>query len=249
MNQQSESRADLPLVLVTGATRGLGLAIAERLAGEGYHVVATGRNPSDPLDALIEADLPITYRALDLNQHDQFHPFCTALREEFGPLYALVNNAAMARDGVLATMHDQEIADLLHVNILGTILLTKYALRAMFRQSDARIVNIASVLATSGASGLSVYGASKAALVGFTRSLAREVGRIGITVNAVSPGYMETEMSAGMTEEVLAKVRRRSPLGTLVEVEDAAAAVSFLLSPDAKRITGIELRVDAGAGS
>lgn len=238
-----------PLVLVTGATRGLGLAIAERLSVEGYRVVATGRQPSEALDALIERTSSITFRALDLSKHDELHDFCSELKEEFGPLYALVNNAAVARDGVLATLHDSEIEEVVSVNLLGTILLTKYALRNMFRQEDARIVNIASVVATSGASGLSVYGATKAALLGFTRSLAREVGRIGVTVNAVSPGYMETEMSAGLEEEAFKKVLRRSPLNELAQVSDVAAAVAYLLSKDARRITGIELKVDAGATS
>ncbi|QDS96966.1 SDR family NAD(P)-dependent oxidoreductase [Adhaeretor mobilis] len=241
------------LVLVTGATRGLGLAIAERLAADGYRIIATGRQPSDALDALIKENPSIAFRALDLGDHESLHPFCTALKEEFGPLYGLVNNAAIARDGVLATIHDSEIAEVVNVNVLGTILLTKYAQRAMFqktgRQTDARIVNIASVVGTSGASGLSVYGATKAALLGFTRSLAREVGRIGITVNAVSPGYMETEMSAGLGADALAKVVRRSPLGVLSEVQDVAAAVAYLLSDDGKRVTGIELKVDAGATS
>ncbi len=237
------------LVLVTGATRGLGLAIAARLAGDGYQVVGTGRQSSEGLDALVREGEGVSFRKLDLLDHGGLHAFCVSLKEEFGPLYGLVNNGATARDGVLATQHESEIAEVINVNVLGTILLTKYALRNMFRQDDARIVNIASVLGSSGASGLSVYGASKAALLGFTKSLAREVGRIGITVNAVSPGYMETGMSAGMDAEALAKVRRRSALQTLAEVEDVAAAVGYLLSDEAKRVTGVELKVDAGATS
>lgn len=243
------SKVEAPLVLVTGATRGLGLAIAERLAEEGFQVVATGRQPSEALDSLIEKTSLVAFRALDLSRHDDLHEFCTKLKQEFGPLYALVNNAAIGRDGVLATQHDSEIAEVINVNLLGTILLTKYALRNMFRQEDARIVNIASVVATSGASGLSVYGATKAALLGFTRSLAREVGRIGVTVNAVSPGYMETEMSAGLETDALEKVVRRSPLNELAQVGDVAAAVAYLLSDGARRVTGIELKVDAGATS
>ena len=241
------SKEAAKLVLVTGATRGLGLAIAERLASEGYRVVATGRKPSDALDTLIRLNPAIVFRALDLQDHGSLHPFCVALKEDFGPLYGVVNNAATARDGVLATLHDSEIAEVVNVNVLGTVLLTKYALRAMFGQANARIVNIASIIATSGFNGLSVYGASKAALLGFSRSLAREVGRIGITVNTVSPGYMETDMSAGLDAEALATVRRRSPLGELTQVEDAADAVSFLLSQRAQRITGIDLKVDAGS--
>lgn len=240
-NQESK------LVLVTGATRGLGLAIAERLAIEGYRVVATGRKPSNALDALIRDNPSVAFRTLDLSDHESLHPFCVALKEEFGSLYGLINNGAIAHDGVLATMHDTEISEVLNVNVTGTILLTKYALRAMFGQPQARIINIASIIATTGFSGLSIYGASKAALLGFSRSLAREVGRIGITVNTVSPGYMETAMSAGLDSEALPKIRRRSPLGELTQVEDVAASVSYLLSEDAQRITGIDLKVDAGS--
>lgn len=238
-------------VVVTGGTRGLGLEICRCLNAEGYGVIAAGRSQSEALSSLIEHSRQghgdLVYRHLDLADASSFHGFSKALQEEFGPLYGLVNNGAIARQGVLATMHDSEIQELLHTNITGTIILTKYLIRPMLLGERGRIVNIASIIARTGFNGLSVYAASKAALIGFTHSLAREVGKMGITVNTVSPGYMETDMSAGLNDEQLAAIRRRSPMGRLAEVEEVAKAVLYLLSEAAATVTGIDLTVDAGS--
>jgi 3-oxoacyl-[acyl-carrier protein] reductase len=164
-----------------------------------------------------------------------------------GTLFGLVNNAAVGHDGVLATMHASHIAESLRINVEAPILLAKYCSRPMLLQRNGRIVNVSSIIASTGYSGLSVYAATKAALVGFTRSLARELGKAGITVNAVAPGYMETDMTVGLDGEKLASIRRRSALGRLATVQDAASAVAYLLSPDAAGITGITLTVDAGS--
>ncbi len=238
------------IVLVTGATRGLGLAIAEKLSGSGYHIVAAGRKLSPPLKALMaRASSPhqVTFTQLDLSRYDQLHDVVARITTEVGPLYGLVNNAAVAHDGILATQHDSEIASQINVNLLGTILLTKYALRPMLLQRRGRIINIASIIGFTGFRGLSVYAATKAGLQGFSRALAREVGPVAITVNTVSPGYMETDMSAGLQPDQLASIRRRSPLGRLASVNEVAAAVSFLLSDEAAAITGTNLTVDAGS--
>jgi 3-oxoacyl-[acyl-carrier protein] reductase len=125
-------------------------------------------------------------------------------------------------------------------------MLSKYAVRAMMTRGEGRIVNISSIIGFTGYSGLSVYGATKAAMLGFTRSLAREVGRLGVTVNAVAPGFMETEMTAGMTDEQRGKIAKRSALQRLVDVEDVAASVTFLMSDAARNITGTVMTVDAG---
>lgn len=237
-------------VLVTGGTRGLGLSTARRLADGGYHVIATGRQISPELAELASGSLPagrVSFAALDLAQPGRIHEFVRETTAAHGPLYGLVNNAALGYDGVLATMHESQIEELVRVNILAAIYLTKYACRSMLVQREGRIVNVASVIATTGFNGLSVYAATKSALVGFTKSLARELGKAGITVNTVSPGYMETGMTQGIDAAKLERIRRRSPLGKLVSVGDVAESIAFLMSDRAAMITGTDLKVDAGS--
>ena len=236
------------LVLVTGGTRGLGLEIVRRLFSEGYRVVAAARNPSDLLTELIsKSNNRIYYEMLDLSKISGLHDTINKIVKSHGPLYGLINNGAIANSGILATMHDSQIQEVLLTNVTGTIVLTKYAIRSMLLQRQGRVINIASIIASTGFNGLSVYGASKAALLGFTRSLSREVGRAGVTVNTVSPGYMETHMSAGLEQSQLDTIRRRSPMKKLVTTRDAAGAVAYFLSDDAAHITGTELTVDAGS--
>ncbi len=235
-------------ILVTGATRGLGLAVTARLAHDGYRVIAAGRQLSPELAAAMAAAAGrILYRPLDLADHAALHGFVKETTQAHGQLYGLVNNAAVAHDGVLATMHETEIAEVISVNVTATIILTKHVTRAMLVSGSGRIVNIASIIGATGFNGLSVYAASKAALIGFTRSLARELGRANITVNALAPGYMETRMSAGLSDDQVGAILRRTPLRRLVTVDEAAGAVAFLLGPDAAMITGTVLTVDGGS--
>lgn len=236
------------LVLVTGATRGLGLAVCRRLLAGDYRVVGTGRTPSTEMQALLVAHPErFAFMPLDLNLTSELHAFVRQVVQTHGPLYGLVNNAGRGLDGVLATMHDSQISELLRVNVEAPILLAKYCARSMLLQRRGRIVNVGSIIGSTGFAGLSVYGASKAALGGFTRSLARELGRAGITVNTVAPGYMQTDMTHGLQGEKLESIKRRSPLGRLASVDDAAAAVAYLLSADACGVTGTTLTVDAGS--
>jgi 3-oxoacyl-[acyl-carrier protein] reductase len=223
--------------------------MAARLKRDGYDVIATGRKPTEALERLIaeEGAGSVQFRALELGNHESFQPFVAALVKEGGPLYGLINNAALGLDGVLATMHDSQITELVNVNVLGTILLTKYAHRSMLARREGRIINVSSIIAHTGFNGLSVYAATKAALQGFTRSLARELGRVNITVNAIAPGYMATDMSSGLDDEKLGAIRRRSPLGRLAETGDVAAMSAFLLSGEAGNITGTTFTVDAGS--
>lgn len=235
-------------VVVTGATRGLGLAIATRLLADGYGIVGIARSGSADFAALCAAHPGrATLLEQDLGDLAALHPLATRLAREHKPLWGLVNNAAIGTAGLLATMHERDIGDLLRINVQSPMLLTKYLLRPMLAGSGGRIVNITSVVASTGYNGLAAYGATKAALAGFTRSLAREVGRAGITVNAVAPGYMETAMTSGLDGEQLAAVRRRSPLGVLAAPADAAGAVAFLLGDGAAHITGTTITVDAGS--
>jgi 3-oxoacyl-[acyl-carrier protein] reductase len=168
------------------------------------------------------------------------------LRRDFGPIYGLVNNAAVAFDGVLAIMHNSRIEQLVRVNTLSPIVLTKYVVRAMMADGGGRIVNVASIIGSTGYSGLSVYGATKASMIGFTRSLAREVGRMGVNVNSVAPGFLDTAMTQGLEDEQRQQIARRSALRRLPDIDDVAHAVEFLLGDKAKSITGTVLTVDAG---
>jgi 3-oxoacyl-[acyl-carrier protein] reductase len=157
-----------------------------------------------------------------------------------------VNNAGTSTDGVLALTSIQSIEQVVRLNTISPMVLTKQVVRGMMADGGGRIVNMSSIVASTGYSGLSVYAATKASLVGFTRSLAREVGRMGVTVNAVAPGFVDTEMTQAMTDEQRQKIARRSALNRLVDVEDVANAVEYLLSDRAKNITGTVLTVDAG---
>lgn len=239
-------------VLVTGGSRGLGLGIARRLAKSGYRVIALARRESEELSQAISecrksAAGEIIFKAFDLAEIDKIHALATRLRKEFGPIYGLVNNAGIGSAGVLATMPDADIERLIQINTLSPILLTKYISRAMLADGAGRIVNVASIVGFTGFNGLSVYAATKASLIGFTRSLARELGRVGVTVNAVAPGFVATEMTHDLTSEDREKIARRSALRRLVETDDVASAVEFLLGDGARNITGTLMTIDAGA--
>jgi 3-oxoacyl-[acyl-carrier protein] reductase len=239
-------------ILITGASRGLGLGIARKLAAAGYRVIAVARkNNKDLTAAIAEAKRgkrgSLHFVAFDLGQVDEIPELVRTLRKDFGPLFGLVNNAAIGLDGALSLMHNSQIEELVRINILSPIVLSKYVVRAMMSERAGRIVNVASIIGFTGYSGLSVYAATKASMLGFTRSLAREVGRLGITVNAVAPGFLDTDMTHGLAGEQREKVMRRSALHRLASVDDVANAVEFLLGDKARSMTGTVLTVDAGA--
>jgi 3-oxoacyl-[acyl-carrier protein] reductase len=235
------------LVVVSGASRGLGLAICRQLLQAGYSVLALARTHSEDLQQLQQQHPELHFIATDLAELETIPALCSRLVKTFGRPYALINNAAVGYDGVLATMHNSEISSLLNINIQAPILLCKYLLRPMLLNQTGRIVNISSIIARTGFNGLSVYAASKAALEGFSKSLAREVGKAGITVNCVAPGYMQTEMTQSLQGEKLESIKRRSPLGRLATPDDAAGAVVYLLSEQASAITGTVITVDGGS--
>ena len=239
-------------VVVTGGSRGLGLGIVRRLAAAGYSALAIARKKSDPLTSAIEeaggaGRGAVDFVPFDLAEIDKIPDLVKSLRKDFGPIYGLVNNAAIGAEGVLATMHNFTIERLVRVNTVSPIVLTKYVVRSMMSEGGGRIVNVASIIGFTGYSGLSVYGATKASMLGFTRSLAREVGRLGVNVNAIAPGFMDTDMTQGLEGEEREKVARRSALRRLPDVDDVANAVEFLLSDGAKSITGTVITVDAGS--
>jgi 3-oxoacyl-[acyl-carrier protein] reductase len=235
-------------VIVTGASRGIGLAIAERLAGAGFNVIAVARRDSEPLAAAAErAQGAIRFRACDLSDMVAIPKLAREVKAEFGPIFGLVNNAGLGTEGLLATMPDPDIEALIRLNTLSPILMSKYVVRGMMAQKRGRIVNIASIVAATGFNALSVYAATKASLVGFTRSLAREVGKLGVTVNAIAPGFIDTEMTASLGDDERGRVVARSALKRLAEPADVAAAAAFLMSEGARNITGTVLTVDAGS--
>jgi 3-oxoacyl-[acyl-carrier protein] reductase len=239
-------------VLVTGGSRGLGLGIARKLVAAGYRVIAVARKPSKELTAAITQAKrgkrgSLHFIAFDLGNTDEIPALVRNLRREFGPLFGLVNNAALGLDGALSLMHNSQIEELIRVNTLSPIVLSKYVVRAMMSERQGRIVNVASIIGFTGYSGLSVYAATKASMLGFTRSLAREVGRLGITVNAVAPGFLDTEMTHGLGGAQREQVMRRSALRRLASVDDVADAVEYLLSDKAQSVSGTVLTIDAGA--
>lgn len=233
-------------VLLTGPARGLGLAISRQLIADGYRLVGVGRTISEDYEALIAENDAVHFVPYNLNNLDGIPQLVTSITREHGPLYGLVNNSGIGLDGVLATQHASEISKVLRVNLEAAIVMTKYGCRSMLTQGQGRIINITSIIASTGFSGLAVYAASKAGLEGFTRSLSRELGRARITVNCVAPGYMETDMTAGLEGEKLDSIRRRAPLG-LPKVEEVATSISYLLSDGASAMTGSVITVDGGS--
>lgn len=232
-------------VIVTGAAKGLGLSIAKMLVEAGFFVSGIGRSQSNSFN-----NLPTSQRNFFEYDLSELHGIPTLIRNIVdvapSPLFGLINNAGIGLNGTLATQHATDISKILKLNLEAPITLSKYAVRHMLRQRQGRIVNISSVIASTGFNGLAVYAASKAGLEGFTRSLSREVGRAGITVNCVAPGYMLTEMTMGLGGSKLESIRRRAPLG-LPETVHAAHAVRYLLEPGAAKTTGTVVTVDGGS--
>ena len=234
-------------VLVTGGSRGIGLAIAKRLVGAGYNVIAVARRESEELSAAArESGGRLHFRACDLAAIDAIPAFAKLVRDEFGAIYGLVNNAGIGTEGLLSTMHNSEIEALVRLNVLSPLILTKYVVRHMMADGKGRIVNMSSVVASNGYHGLSVYGASKAASLGFTRSLAREVGKAGITVNAIAPGFIDTELAHSLSEQQRERIATRSALRRLAEPDDIARMVEYLLGDGGRNITGSVFTIDAG---
>jgi 3-oxoacyl-[acyl-carrier protein] reductase len=236
-------------IVVTGGSRGIGLGIAKRLIDAGFRVIVVARTLSPEMAAAIEAQPDRWFYApWDLADIDSIAKLASTIRDDFGdePLYGLVNNAGIGTAGILAMMPNTTIERIMLMNVISPMILTKFLVRQMMTAKTGRIINISSIVATTGYPGLSAYSASKAALLGFTRSLAREVGALGITVNAVAPGFVDTEMTHGLTDKQREQIKRRSALHAMVSVDDIADAVCFLMSDGATRVTGTTITVDAG---
>ena len=232
-------------VVITGAAKGLGLAISRQAIEAGYIVIGVGRTESDEFKSF-----PISKRKFiefDLYHLDKISDLVNQIiNVADGVPYALINNAATGLDGLLATQHHSDISKIISLNLEAPILLTKYLTRRMIKLRQGRVINISSIIAQTGFSGLSAYGATKAGIEGFTRSLSRELGRVGITVNCIAPGFMETDMTSGLQGKKLDSIKRRAPLG-LPGTEHVASTVLHLLDEKSDRITGAIFTVDGGS--
>ena len=240
-----------PISLVSGGSRGLGLAIVERLLARGDRVATFSRTGSSSLAALAAAH-PDRLHAETLDGTDSAAVigFVGRVVERFGGLDHCIANAAIAHEGVLATMRDDEIDSMLAVNVKASIVLVRECVRQMLargRGSAPSITVVSSIVASRGSPGLSVYAATKAALEGFARSLAREVGPRGIRVNAIAPGFLETDLSATLSADNRSRIARRTALGRLGTTADVVGAIEFLTSSAAAFITGQVLTIDGGS--
>lgn len=234
-------------LVVSGGSRGLGLALVEHLLARGESVATFARKGTPASDRLTKAHpKAFLFRELDAVDAAGVKAF-VGDAEGLGPIRGLVNNAAVGQDHLLIHMAEADIARILDINVRGPILLTKAVLRRMMLRNDGgRIVNITSICGSRGFTGLTVYSATKAALDGFTRSLAREVGSRGILVNSLAPGFFSSEMSDVLTDDQMDQIRRRTPTGSLSEPSHIVKALDYLLF-DAENVTGQVLAVDGGS--
>jgi 3-oxoacyl-[acyl-carrier protein] reductase len=241
----SESRT----VVVTGGSRGLGAGLVRALLDDGHRVATCSRSRTPDIDAW-SGDPALRdrfyYSVVDMVDREACDGFVKDVLDRFGDIDVLVNNAGVAIDGVLGLFDDSSIDAVVDLNLKGTVRITKRVVRHMLPRGTGRIVNVSSIVGLAGYRGLSVYGATKAALDGFTRALARELGPRGITVNSIAPGYLRTEMTHGLDETQLEQIVRRTPMGRLGEPADVVAALRYLISPEAEFVTGHVLVVDGG---
>jgi 3-oxoacyl-[acyl-carrier protein] reductase len=236
-------------VVVTGGSRGLGAGIVQAYLDAGDRVATCARSTTPQVEKWL-GDPALAgrflFREVDLSNREQTSAFVGDVIEAWDSIEVLVNNAGVARDGILGLTSDDDIDTVIDLNLKGTLHITRLVSRRMLARGTGHIVNISSIVGLSGYRGLAVYSATKAALDGLTRALARELGSRGITVNSVAPGYLRTEMSHGLDEAQLGQIVRRTPAGRLGDPEDIARVVQFLTAPENDYLTGQVIVVDGG---
>ena len=241
---------DGKIAVVTGASRGIGSAIARKLADEGATVVINYNGSEERANA-VKAEIEgkgqkAVVRKCDVSDFASCETFIQGVIKEFGRIDILVNNAGITRDGLLMKMSEEDFDQVLDTNLKGAFHTIRFASRQMLRQKSGRIINMASVVGVSGNAGQANYAASKAGVIGLTKATAKELASRGITVNAIAPGFIETEMTAALSDKVKEATAVQIPLGTFGQPEDVANAVAFLASDEARSITGQVLHVDGG---
>jgi 3-oxoacyl-[acyl-carrier protein] reductase len=237
------------ITLVTGASRGIGAAIAQALGEQGAIVIGTATSESGAASissAFVRAKIKGEGMALNVNDAAQVESTLKAISEKYGDVSILVNNAGITRDTLLMRMKDEDWDDVISTNLTSVFRMSQAVLRPMMKARTGRIISISSVVGHMGNAGQTNYAAAKAGMTGFTKSLAAEVGSRGITVNCVAPGFIDTDMTAELPEEVTTKMLARIPAGRLGNVKEIAATVAFLASPSAAYITGETIHVNGG---
>lgn len=238
------------IAVVTGGSRGIGREVALKLASEGCDVVVNYTSNSSAADEVVSLINELGRKAIsikaDVSISEDIENLIKVTEAELGKIDILVNNAGITRDGLLIRMKEKDWDDVLNINLKGVFLATKLIGKKMFKQKSGKIVNVTSVVGLMGNAGQANYAASKAGVIGFTKSIAKEFASRGITVNAVAPGFIKSDMTAKLSEEVIDSYSKSIPLGKMGEAEDVANLITFLTSDKANYITGQIIQVDGG---
>lgn len=238
------------IALITGATRGIGKEIAITLAKEGYDIAINYRTENEDVINTKKEIESLNVRCFmvqgDVSNFENCENFINKIIEEYGKIDVLVNNAGITKDNLFLRMKEEEFKSVIDVNLIGTFNVTKNVIPYMIKAKSGRIINISSVVGVSGNAGQTNYSASKAGIIGFTKSLAKEVGSRNVLVNAVAPGFIDTSMTAVLKDDVKEDIAKQIPLKRMGKVEDVARVVKFLASEDSSYITGQVIHVDGG---